>query len=148
MADAGARRIRIDSPARRVLHIGVCRSGTPNSRGVSILASRLELAAQYMAFQQEQKFDELVDMLAEDVSMNSPMTGTISGKDALSEQLRRMPMGGGGSNSPMGNISWQQPEEDGADVKILGTGSAFGTLKITLGFDDDDKINKIDAGLA
>lgn len=112
------------------------------------MASKIELAAQYMAFQQEQKVDALLAMLADDVSMTSPMTGTISGRDALADQFRTRPMGGGGANSPMGDITWLDPEEDGQDVKILGTGSPFGTLKITLGFNDNNKINKIDAGLA
>ena len=111
------------------------------------MASRIELVKQYMAFQTEQKLDELLEMLADDVTMSNPMTGTISGKDALAEQMKNRPMGGGG-NSPMGNITWSDPEEDGNDVKVLGTGGSFGTLKILLGFNEDDKINKIEAGLA
>ncbi len=100
-----------------------------------------------MAFQTEQKLDELLEMLADDVTMSNPMTGTISGKDALAEQMKNRPMGGGG-NSPMGNVTWSDPEEEGDDLKVLGTGGSFGTLKILLGFNDDDKINKIEAGLA
>lgn len=111
------------------------------------MASKIELAKQYMEYQQEQKIDELLAMLADDVTMSNPMTGTINGKDALAEQIKNRPMGGG-ANSPMGNITWHNPEEDGDDVKVLGTGSSFGTLKIVIGFDDGDKINKIEAGLA
>ncbi len=111
------------------------------------MASRIELVKQYMAFQNEQKLDELLEMLADDVTMSNPMTGTINGKDALAEQMKNRPMGGGG-NSPMGNVTWSDPEEEGDDVKVLGTGGSFGTLKILLGFNDDDEINKIEAGLA
>ncbi len=111
------------------------------------MASRIELVKQYMAFQTEQKLDELLELLADDVTMSNPMTGTINGKDALAEQMKNRPMGGGG-NGPMGNVTWSDPEEDGDDVKVLGTGGSFGTLKILLGFSDDDKINKIEAGLA
>ncbi len=111
------------------------------------MASRIELVKQYMAFQSEQKLDELLELLADDVTMSNPMTGTISGKDALAEQMKNRPMGGGG-NSPMGNVTWSDPEEEGDDVKVVGTGGSFGTLKILLGFNDDDKINKIEAGLA
>ena len=100
-----------------------------------------------MDYQREQKFDELVEALADDVTMSSPMTGTISGKDVVSEQVKNMPLAGGG-NSPMGNITWQDPETDGDDIKILGTGSPMGTLKILLGFNDDDQVNKILMGLA
>jgi len=112
------------------------------------VASRTELAKRYMALQQAQKFDDLIAMMSDDVMMTNPMTGTINGKDALSEAIRARPMGGGGSNSPMGDIQWSEPEEEGQDVKILGTGSPFGTLKITLAFNDDNKISRIDAGLA
>ncbi len=111
------------------------------------MATKIELTKQYMAFQNEQKLDELLEMLADDVTMSNPMTGTISGKDALAEQMKNRPTGGGG-NSPMGDITWSDPEEEGDDVKVLGTGSPFGTIKILLGFNDDDQINKIEAGLA
>lgn len=111
------------------------------------MASRIELVKQYMALQSEQNVDELLALVADDVIMSNPMTGTINGKEALAEQMKNRPMGGGG-NSPMGNITWSDPEEDGDDVKVLGTGGSFGTLKILLGFNDDDKINKIEAGLA
>ncbi len=86
-------------------------------------------------------------ILADDVTMSSPMTGTISGKDAVSEQIKNMPIGRGG-DSPMGNIAWQDPEAEGDDVKVLGTGSPMGTLKILLGFNDEDLVNKIELGLA
>ena len=110
------------------------------------MATRIELAQQYMDYQREQKVHDLVAMMADDVTMSSPMSGTISGKAALAEQIKNRPMGGGG-NSPMGNITWSEPEAEGDDVKVLGTGSPMGTLKILLGFNDDDKVNRIEMGL-
>ncbi len=109
------------------------------------MASRVELAKQYMDYQREQKLDEMLVMLAEDVVMSNPMMGTISGKEALEQQMRNRPMGGGGA---MGNITWSDPEEEGESVKILGTGSPFGPIKVVLTFNPEDKINKIEAGLA
>ena len=109
------------------------------------MASRLEIAKQYLELQQERKIDEMLGMLADDVSMSSPMTGTISGKPALEQTVRNSPMGGGGA---MGNISWADPVQDGDGMKIVGTGSPFGPIKIVLSFNGDDQINKIDAGLA
>ncbi len=111
------------------------------------MATRIELTKQYMEYQRDQKYDELIEVLADDVMMSSPMTGTISGKDAVSEQIKNIPMGHGG-DSPMGNITWQDPEAEGDDVKVLGTGSPMGTLKILLSFNDDDQINRIGMGLA
>lgn len=110
------------------------------------MASRAELTKQYMGLQREQKVDEMVDMLADDVTMTNPMTGTISGKEALANQMRNPAAGGGGGGGM--TLEWSEPEEDGDSVKILGTGSPFGTIKIVLGFNGADKINKIDAGLA
>ena len=43
---------------------------------------------------------------------------------------------------------WSDPEEDGDSVKVLGSGSSFGTIKIVLTYNSADKINKIEAGLA
>ncbi|MEX0785848.1 MAG: nuclear transport factor 2 family protein [Dehalococcoidia bacterium] len=111
------------------------------------MASKVELAKQYMDYQREQKVDDMLALMADDVSMTSPMTGAISGKDALAEQMRNRPMGGGGGG-PMGNITWGDPEEDGDAVKIIGTGSSFGNLKIVLGFNANDQISSIEAGLA
>jgi hypothetical protein len=98
-----------------------------------------------MGLMQEQKMDEALDMLADDVTMSNPMTGTISGKQALVDQMKNRPMGGGGGGM---NLTWSDPEEEGDTIKILGSGSPFGTIKILLSFNAEDKINKIDAGLA
>jgi hypothetical protein len=38
--------------------------------------------------------------------------------------------------------------QDGEGMKIVGTGSPCGPIKIVLSFNGDDQINKIDAGLA
>lgn len=111
------------------------------------MASKVELARQYLDYQRERKLDEMLAMLADDVTMSNPMTGTISGKAALEQQMRNRPMGGGGGGG-MGNISWSDPEEEGDSVKIIGSGGPFGTLKIVLAFNSDDKINKIEEGLA
>ncbi len=111
------------------------------------MATRIELTKQYMDYLRDQKIDELLEMMADDVTMSNPMTGTINGKDALAEQIKNIPIGGGG-NSPMGDITWKDPETEGDDVKVLGTGSPMGTLKIQLGFNDDDLVNKIGMGLA
>jgi hypothetical protein len=45
-------------------------------------------------------------------------------------------------------LTWSEPEEDGDEVKVLGSGSPFGTIKVVFGFNGDDQINKIDIGLA
>ena len=108
------------------------------------MASRIELTQQYMGYQAKQQTDEMLAMLADDVTMSSPMTGIVTGKDALAQQMKNRPAGGGG----MGDITWSDPEEDGDEVKIIGTGSPFGPIKIVLTYNADDQISKIEAGLA
>lgn len=107
------------------------------------MADRKALAQQFMKLQQEQKTDEAVAMLAEDVTASNPMTGVQTGKAAVEAGIRSQPAGGGGFT-----IDWQEPTEEGDTVSIIGTGSPFGPIKIQLGFNAQDQINKIDIGLA
>ena len=110
------------------------------------MADKTELAKQYMAlFQDQEKQDEMLAMLADDIVMSNPMSGTISGKDALTTQMQNRPAGAGAGGM---DITWADPEESGDAVKIVGTGSPFGPVQVLLSFNDDDKINKIDIGLA
>ena len=108
------------------------------------MVSRIELTQQYMGYQQNQQTDELLAMLADDVTMSSPMTGIVTGKDALAQLVSNRPAGSAG----MGDITWSDPEEDGDDIKIIGAGSPFGPIKIVLTYNADDQISKIEAGLA
>ena len=108
------------------------------------MASRIELTQQYMSHQQNRQTDEMLAMLADDVTMSSPMSGIVTGKEALAQQMKSRPAGGGA----MGDITWSDPEEDGDEVKVIGTGSPFGPIKIVLTYNADDQINKIEAGLA
>jgi hypothetical protein len=108
------------------------------------MASRIEIAQQYMDHFAAQRTDESLAMLSDDIVMTNPMTGTITGKAALQAQLAAAPQGGGGGM----NITWGAPEADGDGAKIIGTGSPFGPVKIALGFNDADLINRIDIGLA
>jgi hypothetical protein len=104
--------------------------------------SRAEIAKRYLALQHEQKFDELLELLAEDVSVTLPMAGTVKGKAAVGEQLRARP--GGGQH----NIEWGDAQEDGESVTIVGTGSPFGPVQIAFAFDAENKIAKVEVGLA
>jgi hypothetical protein len=107
------------------------------------MASRLDLAQQYMDYFAAQNTDETLAMMSDDVVLSNPMTGTTNSKAALQAQLAAAPQGGGGIN-----ISWGAPEAVGDNVKIVGTGSPFGPVRVILGFDDGDLINRIDIGLA
>ncbi len=107
------------------------------------MSTRIDIAVQYMQLLGSDNTDEILAMLADDVVMTNPMTGTTTGKAALQAQMANRPAAGGG----MG-ISWGAPEADGDGIKIVGTGSPFGPVKVALGFNDADQINRIDIALA
>ena len=105
------------------------------------MASKIELASQYLTYQQEQKIDEQVALLADDVVLNMPMVGEVAGKQAVEQQLRSRP--GGGADG----LEWADPQlTDTGDVRLVGTGGRIGRLRIKLSF-EGEKINKIDVAI-
>jgi hypothetical protein len=107
------------------------------------MARRIELFTEFMTRQMEGKLDDAVAMLADDVVLTDPMTGTASGKAAVEAVMRSRPPGGGDTG-----LTWSEPEMEGDTVKITGTGSPFGPVAVVVGFDGGDRINKIDIGLS
>ena len=107
-----------------------------------MMASRVELTRQFMELLRAGKVGEAVAMLSDDVVASNPMTGAQTGKAAVEAGIRNSPGGGGAAG-----IQWSNPEEEGDTVKIIGTGSPFGPIKIVVGFDASDQINKFDIGL-
>jgi hypothetical protein len=106
------------------------------------MASRIDLFTDFMTLQVEGKLDDAVAMLSDDVVLKDPMTGTATGKAAVEAVMRSRPPGA----SDMG-LTWSEPAMEGDVVQIIGTGSPF-PIKVAVGFDGADKINKIDIGLS
>jgi hypothetical protein len=106
------------------------------------MADRLEIAKNYMALQGAGDVDGAVALLADDVTISNPMSGTTTGKDAAAAGMRNRP---GGGAAP--GITWREPVADGENVKIVGDGSPFGPVRILISFTGDDKIQKVDIGL-
>jgi hypothetical protein len=107
------------------------------------MADRMEIARNYLEYQRDGKVDEAVALLADDVVLTNPMTGTVTGKTAAEQQIRSRPAGGGGA----GNITWREPVDEAGNVKIVGDGSPFGPIRILVSFNDSDQISKVDIGL-
>jgi ketosteroid isomerase-like protein len=107
------------------------------------MADRMALARKYMEAQRDGKVDDAVALLADDVVMVNPMTGTTTGKAAAEQGLRNRPAGGGGA----GNITWREPVDAEGAVKIVGEGSPFGPIRILISFNDKELISKVDVGL-
>lgn len=107
------------------------------------MADRIAIARSYMEAQNAGKIEEAVALLADDVVMSNPMTGTTTGKAAAEAGMRNRPAGGGGA----GNITWREPVDADGSVKIVGDGSPFGPIRILVSFNDKDQIAKVDVGL-
>jgi hypothetical protein len=105
------------------------------------MGDRAEIAQKFMSLQEAGKTDDVIALLADDVVASNPMTGTQSGKPAVEAGIRSQPQG-----NAMG-ITWGAPTIDGDTATIVGTGSPFGPIKLVLGFNASDQINKIDIGL-
>jgi SnoaL-like domain len=103
------------------------------------VADRTELTKQFIALQNDSKFDEAVAMLSDDVTSTNPMTGTVTGKAAVEAGMRNRPAGF--------TIEWAEPKADGDTVSSVGTGLPFGPIKMILNFNAEDKIDKIDIGM-
>jgi hypothetical protein len=106
------------------------------------MADRIEIAKSYMALQGAGDVDGAVALLADDVVISNPMSGTTTGKDAAAAGMRNRPAGGAA-----GGITWRDPVADGDNVKIVGDGSPFGPVRILIAFTGEDKISKVDIGL-
>lgn len=106
------------------------------------MADRLEIAKNYMALQGAGDVDGAAALLADDVTISNPMTGTTTGKDAAVAGMRSRPGGGGAPG-----VTWREPVADGDNVKIVGDGSPFGPVRILISFTGDDKIQKVDISL-
>jgi len=105
------------------------------------MADRIEIARKYLQAQRDGTIEEAVALLAEDVELVNPMTGTVKGKAAAEQSLRNRPAGAGFQ------ISWREPELVDGNVKIVGDGSPFGPVRIIFSFNDKDEITKVDVGL-
>ena len=106
------------------------------------MATKTEVAKQYVDFQQARDFDGLASLLADDVELKMPMAGEVSGKEAVGKRLRNQP---GGDNAPQ--LQWSDPEEDGDDIKVSATGAPFGPLSLVLSFNASEQITKINIAI-
>jgi hypothetical protein len=104
--------------------------------------SRPGLARQYLAYQRENKIDELLTLMADDVSLTLPMAGVISGKPAVEKQIRSRPAGGS-----LSKLDWADPTGEGDTLTLVGTGGQFGAIRLMLTFNAADKVCKVEVGL-
>jgi hypothetical protein len=104
--------------------------------------TRAGLASQYLALQREDKIDDMLALMAEDVSFVLPMAGATEGKPAVEKQLRSRPAG-----ERLSRLDWGEPAEDGDTVTLVGTGGQFGAIRLMLTFNAEDQVAKVEVGL-
>jgi len=100
------------------------------------------LARRYLDLQRENKLDDLLALMADDVSFTLPMAGTTTGKPAVEKQFRARPAG-----ERLSKLDWADPTEDGDTVTLVGTGGQFGAIRLMLTFNAADEVCKIEIGL-
>jgi hypothetical protein len=120
------------------------REATTRRRRGSV-ASRTELAKEYLAKSVANDIDGTLALLTDDVVLNRGMLGTATGKQAVGEAMRNRPAGMGGF-AP----TFEEPMEQGDQVKVKGNlppGSPFPISSLTWTFDfQGDKISRIEIG--
>jgi ketosteroid isomerase-like protein len=109
------------------------------------VATRIELAQQYLERSVANDIDATLALLSDDVVLNRGMLGTVTGKDAVADAMRNRPAGMGGF-AP----SFEAPAEAGEQVTVKGNlppGSPFPISSLTWTFSySGDKISRIGIG--
>jgi hypothetical protein len=110
------------------------------------MASRTELAKDYLAKSIATDVDGVMALLTDDAVLSRGMLGTVEGKAAIAEQMRNRPAAPGGL-AP----TFDDPVEIGEQVQVKGNlppGSPFPVSSLTWTFSfRDDKISRIEVGL-
>jgi ketosteroid isomerase-like protein len=110
------------------------------------VASKSDLAKDYLAKSTANDVDGALALLTEDVVLSRGMMGTASGKQAVGDALRNRPAG-------MGNLTpaFEEPVEQGDQVRIKGNlppGSPLPISSLTWTFSfQEDKISRIEVGM-
>ncbi len=109
------------------------------------MTSKAELAKEYLTKSMANDIDGTLALLSDDVVLNRPMLGAVTGKQAVGDAMRNRPAGLGGFTP-----TFEEPVEEGEHVKVTGTlppGSPFPISRLTWTFAySGDKISKIDIG--
>ena len=106
------------------------------------MGSKIDPFRDFMTFQLEGDLDGAVAMLADDVVLTDPVTGTATGKPAVEAVIRSRPPGSSGEG-----MTWSEPAMEGDAVVLIGTGAPF-PIRVAVRFDSADRINKIDIGFS
>ncbi len=102
--------------------------------------TRTALARTYLEHQRKRDVDAFLAMMADDVELEMPVVGTLTGKAAAEQLFRARPSAGGGE------LLWAEPTVEGNTVAIIGAGSPFGPLRLRLTFNAEDMLSRVELG--
>lgn len=124
------------------------------------MASRTEIAKEFLDAQSSRdaaKIDAVAVHIAEDASMaGGRMGGEVTGRPAVVDRLKNPPQRGGGGGGGFGGgggggggfqITWDEPVEEGATVKVKGTpppNPMVSSITTVFTFNAEDKITRIE----
>ena len=107
------------------------------------MPSKTDVAKEYLDKSMANDIDTVLTLVTDDVVLNRPMMGAVTGKEAMAEAMRNRPPGMAGMTPTFG-----EPTEEGETVKVKGDlppGLPVPSLTWTFSF-TDDKISRIDIG--
>ncbi len=108
------------------------------------MASRTDLASDYLARSMANDIDGALELLTDDVVLSRPMLGEASGKQAVGDAMRSRPTAIGGM-AP----TFDAPVEQDDQVTVKGNlppGLPIPSLTWTFSF-DGDKISRVVVGM-
>ncbi len=106
------------------------------------MPDHLDIVRRYIAAQRDNRIDDALALVADDVVLVNPTLGTFNGKPAVEVVWRTRPARGPGAPG----ISFGEPVIAGDEVKLPGIGP-FGAFRILFAFNAGDLITKVDIGL-
>ena len=109
------------------------------------MATRVELAKEYLARSTAADIDGVLALLTDDVVLSRGMLGTVTGKDGVAEAIRSRP-----ASMAAFAPTFEEPVEQGEQVSVRGNlppGSPFPISSLTWTFSfAGDKISRIEVG--
>jgi ketosteroid isomerase-like protein len=98
------------------------------------MASNQEILKKYMELLDKRDLDAAMELLTDDVTAVTPLTGSTTGKEAVKSGLQSMP--------PGPKLEWSEPTEEGDTLKMSAS-SPFGRLTLVATF-SGEKISKFE----
>jgi RimJ/RimL family protein N-acetyltransferase len=108
-------------------------------------AGRSHLVETYMRFRASGEVDEIMPLLADDITYENPITGLVTGKEPVSNVLRfgsRILDRSSALDTHADRIQWRAPVEEDGIIRFRGA-HPRGTIELEYGIDSSNRIRSI-----